>query len=386
LTEQVFPGSRDIADRLLQLIAAGHVGQPFLFIGPPGSGKEVTALQIARRSQCGRAETCRPGDLCESCQKTVTFQHPDIRWFGPAPAGLEDPGKADQIRQIFEAKIRDPFHQPDVAASCQILIGNPDQPGPLTVRGMQQFLRRRTFQGPWKIAIMVDANRLNPAAANALLKTLEEPPPSALIMLLANSLAGLPSTIVSRCQQIMFFPYREDEVRALLARLRPEVDEPGRRQAARCAAGDIRKALDLLTEESRQLRSWTENVFDDLCSHRIGRLHQAAEKLHCGAASLGPSKNSDQVMRRRQALRFCDHLCWLLSETLACRELGSEWQPGIAEVAELVRRAAESRDSDVLLRDIERVERAKHHIQGNLNLGLVMAGLLQDLHDHVRSA
>lgn len=385
MTEQVFLGNRDIADRLLELIRAGRIGQPFLFVGPSGSGKEVTALEIARRCQCCCAEPCRPGALCESCQKAATFQHPDIRWFGPAPASFEDSGKPELVRQIFEAKIENPFHQPDVAASCQILIGNPEQPGPLTVRSLQRFLRRRTFQSRWKAAIMVDADRLNPAAANALLKTLEEPPSSSLIMLLSSSQAGLPPTILSRCQQVMFTPYSEDRILAILARMRPEVDEATRRQVARCAAGDMRRALELLTEESLHLCRWTEKVFADLCCSRIGRLHQAAELLHTGAVAIKRPKSADSVFRRRQALRVCDHLTWLLAETLACREQHAGWVPRFDHLSDQVRRAAAVRDTGVLLRDIERVDRAKHQIDGNLNLGLVMAGLFQDLSDHDRA-
>lgn len=381
MSEQVYPGSRAIADRLLGLIAAGRVGQPFLWVGPEGSGKEVTALDLARRSQCAAAAACQPGALCESCQKAVTFQHPDIRWFGPAPASLEDPGKAELVRQIFEAKISNPFAQPDFAASCQILIGDPEQPGPLTVRSLQLFLRRRTFQSRWKVVIITDANRLNPAAANALLKTLEELPPSSLVMLLAASLAGLPPTILSRCQKIIFPPYQEQEIATILAQLQPETDPQERAEAARCAGGNMRRALDLLSDESRHLQRWTEDLFADLCRGRNGRLQLAAERLHQGdLADRGESR--DAVGKRRQALRVCDHLNWLLAESLACREQGTSWQPRIAQASELVRQAAAVRSTETLLRDIVRVDRARHQIDGNLNLGLVMAALLQDLGEH----
>jgi DNA polymerase III subunit delta' len=383
LPEQVYPGSRPIADRLLGLIAAGRVDQPFLFVGPEGSGKEVTALDIARRCQCRRPAACRPGALCESCQKAVTFQHPDIRWLGPAPASLEDAAKADQVRQLLDAKVADPFHRSEAAASCQILIGNPDQPGPLTVRSLQQFLRRRTFQGRWKAAVVADANRLNPAAANALLKTLEEPPPSSLIMLLSSSFAGLPPTILSRCQQVPFPPYGEEEVLAILARLRPEASGERRAEAARCAGGDVRRALDLLTDESRRLRRWTEDLYADLCQARAGRLQIAAERLHSGTIDGDGNRNLEPVARRRQALRVCDHLSWLLAETVACRERGDIWRPRLEQAAARVRAAAARRPTGVLLEDIARVERAKREIDGNFNIGLVMAVLLQDLSEHV---
>ena len=171
-------------------------------------------------------------------------------------------------------------------------------------------------------------------------------------------------------------------MRAILERMRPEVDERERNQAARCAAGDMRKALDLLSDESRHLRAWTEEVFADLCSNRIGRLHKAAEELHAGTAAVERRKSPDPVFRRRQALRVCDHLAWLMSEAIACREQGDGWSPRLEHAADLVRRAAGARDTKVLLQDIHRLERAKQHIDGNLNIGLVMAGLFEDLYGH----
>ena len=65
-------------------------------------GYEATALEIARRINCVAPETCAAEHLCESCLKAVTFQHPDIRWIGPAPASLEDAGKSAQVREILD--------------------------------------------------------------------------------------------------------------------------------------------------------------------------------------------------------------------------------------------------------------------------------------------
>ena len=89
-----FLGHHDIADRITRALERGQAGQPYLFVGPEGCGKEVTALEIARRVNCAAPDTCQPQQRCESCQKALTFQHPDIRWIGPAPASLEDPGIA----------------------------------------------------------------------------------------------------------------------------------------------------------------------------------------------------------------------------------------------------------------------------------------------------
>ncbi len=388
-----FLGRRDIADRLARALGSGHGGQPFLFVGPDGSGKEATALELARRINCTAPDSCRDDAPCESCLKARTFQHPDIHWVGPAPAGLEDPGKSDQVRAVLEAKIANPFDRPDFAASSQILIGNPDHPGTLTIRSLMRFLRRQSFQGRWKVAVVSDAHRMNNAAANAFLKTLEEPPPASLIILTTTSTASLLPTILSRCQKVLFEPYPEGRLVEILETLAPQIDANLRAEAVRLADGNARKAMALLGPETQALRRWAEAVFTALSRGRseVGQL--AAEQLHAGALpvlddtlDLDASRLqvSDMPARRQRALLFCETLELLFSETVACRERGDQWRPRAAAAASLVREAAAGRDTGALLADIARVERAKHEIDGNLNIGLTMAVMMQDLGTHDR--
>jgi len=240
------------------------------------------------------------------------------------------------------------------------------------VRGLLHFLRRQTFQSRWKAAIISGADRLNQSAANALLKTLEEPPPAALIILLSSSSAGMLPTILSRCQQITFIPYPRTEIEGLLADLAPAAPPADRDQAARLADGSIRKALAWLAEDRQDLRRWTEQLFADLAAQ------VAAEQLHQGPVAAGGG-DLDLAGRRQQALLVCETLALLLSETVACRECGESWQPRSAASVPAIRQVAERRPTETLLRSIARIERAKRQIDGNLNLGLVMAVLLQEL-------
>ena len=389
-----FFGRGDLADRITRAARSldrGQVGQPYLFVGPEGCGKEITALEIARRVNCSQPETCRPEKFCESCLKAVTFQHPDIRWIGPAPAALEDPKKSGKVREIFEQKIENPFQMSEFSASSQVLIGNPEHPGPLTVRSLIRFLRRQSFQGRWKVAVVADAHRLNDAAANAFLKTLEEPPPDSLIFLLSTSTAGLLPTIISRCQKQAFEPYPEAELEQILAAVMPAADVSAREEAARLADGNARKALALLEPETRALRVWVEQVFTALCQGRPASGQMAAEHLQAGTLpptaapdGTGKVKIMELSARRRRALLFYETLELLLGETVACRERGDGWRPRLTGAAESVRQVATGTPTEGLLAGIGRIEQAKHEIGGNLNIGLVTAVMLQDLSDHVR--
>ncbi len=386
-------GRRYIADRLVRLVEDGRLGQPLLFTGPAGCGKDVTALAIARRLNCRTPDHCGPEQPCESCQKANTFQHPDIRWFGPAPAAYEDQKQTARVREILDAKRQNPFFTPVFAATSQVLIGNPEHPGPLTVRGLMQFTRRQSFQGRWKVAVVADAHRMNAAAANALLKTLEEPPPATLIILHTSRPSSLLPTILSRCQKVPFEPYAEADLEAILALLSPDADPASLTRAARLAGGDARRAMALLEPEMEGLLAWARNVFTHLNAGARLPAHAAAEVLNLGCmpgtkkdGSPDPraSKVDDSPGRRRRALVFCEMLALLCGEALSCLERGDAWRPRLVDDAELVRTLACRRRTAGLLADLERIEQAKHDIDGNLNLGLVMAALCEDLSSHVR--
>ena len=119
MSRNSFPGRQAILDQLLHLRDADKLGQPFLLAGPEGSGKENTALEFARLINCSSPTSCCPDHLCESCTKILGFQHPDVRWIGPAPAAV----KEGEVRDLMVSKIANPFHQSPWAASSQVGIG-----------------------------------------------------------------------------------------------------------------------------------------------------------------------------------------------------------------------------------------------------------------------
>jgi DNA polymerase III delta prime subunit len=376
-----YAGRAAVVERIVRLIDAGHSGQPFLFAGPSGVGKEATALEIARRVNCVDPAECTASRPCESCVKAATFQHPDIRWIGPAPASLD----AEGARELLAAKLIDPFHQPDYATTSQVLIGDPEDPGPLTIRALIQFLRRQAFQGRWKVAVVADAHRLNAAAANAFLKTLEEPTPGTLIFLTTASTAGMLPTILSRCQRIAFEPLPEAELIEILRTVAPEQAE-GAVTAARLAEGSARRAMALLGPEAQAVWAWTAQVFTALAEGRPGEAQVASELLNAGLlpTAEGWDETKDMGRKRQRAILFCEMLAQLYGEAVACRERAQDWRPRAPQLQAVVRQTASYRATESLLADLVRVDAARAEVDGNLNIGLCTAALLQDLSDHAR--
>ncbi len=168
-------------------ISKGRDAQSYLISGPAGIGKALLALRIAQTLNCeqGGAEPCL---ACRECRRIERGNHPDVRIAGMASqaAGL----RADEAARQKELKID-------------------------TVRAWQQDIALRPYEGRRRVFILHDAERLTVEASNAMLKTLEEPPDYATLILVANS-ADLLQTIVSRCQLIRLRPLPRRQIETVL--------------------------------------------------------------------------------------------------------------------------------------------------------------------------
>ena len=381
-----FIGREAILDKLLQIRQADKLGQPFLLVGPEGSGKENTALEFARLLNCAAPDTCGPQRLCESCVKTLSFQHPDIRWIGPAPAAI----KETEVRQLLEAKIANPFHQAPFAATSFVSIGDPEHPGPLTIRSVIHFLRRRAFQSPFKVAVVADGHRMNQSAANAFLKTLEEPPPDTVIFLLTTGTEGMLPTILSRCQKVRFEPWPEAELEAIVGEL-TNAEAGQASQAVRVSDGNARRALALLEPEADMLMGWAGQIFQWISQSNRAMASIAADEVHRGLMGHAivpegvPPKSveaKETAVRRSRAIQLCELLNLHYSDTVGVLEMGDQWRSRLPAAAQLVARVAPGRHSETLLQDIALIDATRQDIDRNINIGLAMAVLFEGLIDH----
>ncbi len=395
---QYYPHREQLLQRLEQIHAAGRLGQPLLLSGPDGAGKEATALEFARRLACVAPETCTPTALCESCAKALTFQHPDILWLGPAPARFDE----DDVRALLAAKQQDFFYRAPFASTANVGIGDSEHPGPMTVRYLIRFLQQHAFQALQRVVIVADSQRLNTAAANAFLKTLEEPPEDAVIMLLATGTEGMLPTILSRCQELRVQPWPQAELAALLCEL-GGVDEETATSAAVVAAGNARRAVGLLQDIAPVVRKVAVACAQWILEGRRGQVAILADEMHRGVPSQvlnadeaaiwksygkkgASSKKSSDLgaagIKRDLAIQLCEWLVLLYSEIMKCRELGDAWRPRVPEAREFIRQAANTRDTDTVLRDMAFIEASRGDIDRNLNIGLLLAVLGEGLIDH----
>ena len=198
---------QDQPKRIIQnALANNSVSHAYLFYGPESIGKKLTAVEFAKALNCevsGPKDNC--GD-CPACRKIDQGIHPDFFLLEPqksSPTGRNASIKVEEIREL------------------------------------QKKLAYLPYEAKTKVAIIDGAETMNPQAANTLLKTLEEPPASTILILIASNPYQLLPTLVSRCQGVKFHLLSTGAVRRILRQSAPSETE-----------GFSEKELDLRTLRS----------------------------------------------------------------------------------------------------------------------------------------
>lgn len=192
------------AVRLLKdAVVSGSVGHAYLFVGPQGVGRELAALALAASLNCEQ-QGC--GE-CGVCTRVLRRAHPDVTVVSSEGAQI----LVEQIREVRAMAYRSPM------------------------------------EGRVRVFLIEDAHRLNPAAANALLKVLEEPPSDVVFALVTESPEDLLETIVSRCRRVDFFPLGPADIARVLTE-QHGTDEQTAAWAAR-TGGDLSTALRFVKDD-----------------------------------------------------------------------------------------------------------------------------------------
>ena len=338
---QNIQGHDTIVERFRRAFQRNRLAGSFLFVGPPGVGKRRFAFALAMALLCKKQDNlnpCGPNPeaLCDSCklfggvsctdfafdtnEDTDGFQspHPDLYYIA------KPPGKE--------------------SLPMELIIGDDKNRGR---SGLCYNIFRTPFLGNRKVAIINDADFLRAEGANALLKTLEEPPPDAVLILVGTSTAKQLPTIRSRCQIVRFSPLPPDVLSAILVASQDAANGEVASRIAVQAEGSLDQAKELADGGIDKLRT---EVFQFLSAphwNAVALANKLNETIDTSAKDLS--------QKRRQAR---------LIFGLALEHFRSEMKAGNGAAA---------------CRRIERTLDALEHVDRNVSVPLIIESWAVDL-------
>lgn len=338
-------GHGDRVDWFRRTLRRGRLSHAYVFAGPDGVGKRLFARTLAQCLFCQRhtnEELLACGE-CSACKQVMAETHPDLHEV------CRKAGKSEFTIDIF--------------------LGPPENRGR---EGLCYDLSRLPMAADRKIAIIDDAAAMNAESANAFLKTLEEPPPKALIILIADNLDALLPTIRSRCQTVRFDPLSSRDIAELLVQ-QEMVSEPTEAAVlAELSGGSMTVAAQLLDPTLRELR---DALYQQLASREFQSC-SLAETLTSGLEAIG----GDAATQRRNAM-------WLIRFGLeffraAALHLSDQPEGAILPAAVSFARRFEARspeDFEFVIRLFERVAETEQHIEANVSVPRCLEVLCEDL-------
>jgi DNA polymerase-3 subunit delta' len=341
---QGIEGHDEVVERFRRGLSRGRLASTYLFVGPSGIGKRLLAEKLAQALLCDNvpAGQLEPCGKCTACVQVAAGTHPD-RYLIQKP-----PDKSSIPLALF------------VGADARRMR-----------EGLCHDIALKPFMGGRKVAIIDDADSLGEESANCLLKTLEEPPPRSVLILIGTSLERQLPTIRSRCQTILFRPLAPETVARILLARGLVADEAEAHRLAEFSEGSIERALELADEP---LWAFRQRLLERVAQPRLESVALSRELVACVEAA-----GKEAPLRRtrarqlvvfaidfyRQLLRGLSGLT-LSGDGLpasAARQALPQWSGGVEAAAGCIERSLE----------------ALLHIERNAHLNTLLECWLDDL-------
>jgi len=316
-------GNERIKKLLRRAVAEARVGQGLIFAGQRGVGKHQFALALAQALNCERPIGGDACGTCLPCRKISSGEHPDVHTISPD-------GQFIKIGQM---------------------------------RDMSQEAQYRPFEGRRRVYVIDNAERLREEAANSILKTLEEPPESSLILLVTSKPYALLETIRSRCQMLSFAPLTSSELEAYLkSNFKRPVEET--RMLARLARGSIGRTLEIDLGVYREKRATMLDLIEALAITRD------TVKLLGAAEHLGRKLEKDEFENH------LDVLMELLADLFHLKLGEATDSLTNSDIASRLERIADAVTLEQITELVGRVEQVLQSLARNINRQLAMESVL----------
>ncbi|MEO1030794.1 MAG: DNA polymerase III subunit delta' [Bacteroidota bacterium] len=248
-------GQKHIKNHLTKSVDSGRIAHAQLFVGPEGSGTLPMALAYAQYLLCGNSngENTGGNDACNI--KFKNLSHPDLHF--AFPVTTSDKVKSKPVSSFYLEEWRQLIEQQPYGNlfDWYKLLGVDNKQGQIGVDEALEIVKSlslKSYEGGYKVMLIWMAEKMNTAAANKLLKLIEEPPEKTIFILIAEDEEQIISTIRSRCQVLHFPPLAEEAISEALVK-NYHIEKAVATKIAHQANGNYNKACDLIYQDSEDI-------------------------------------------------------------------------------------------------------------------------------------
>ncbi len=256
-------GQTEIKESLIRTVRDGRISHAQLFYGPEGSGKLALALAYAQYISCNDQQQDDSCGKCPSCIKYTRLVHPDLHFVFPATTPSttkQDETPVDKALEKWrEIVLENPYFD---QYQWYDKIGIENKQGLIGVKESVEIIRKlnlKPYESDFKILIMWLPERMNPTAANKLLKMVEEPPAGTVFLLVSELPGEVLPTILSRTQLIKIPRLKDEDIKSAL-KLKTDLSDDAIDDAVALADGNFNKALSSLMEDGQNKNNFEQFV------------------------------------------------------------------------------------------------------------------------------
>jgi DNA polymerase-3 subunit delta' len=334
-------------EHMQHVLRSDKVSHAYIISGENSSGKEFIARIFAKALQCQdkkeKGEYLEACNECPSCIKALSENHPDIITIThekPASIGVDD----------IRLKLRD-----------DVVI--------------------KPYESRYKIYIIPEGEKMTPAAQNALLKTLEEPPSYIVIIILTSNINAFLPTIISRCIVLPMKVARDDSIRKFLMEECQVVDY----KAMLCASfarGNVGKALDLASNE--RFETLKNETIDLVSKLKNLEIHDIMDRVHgILEPTDGDEKSSKKGIDMGQYEDFMDILIFLFRDMLVYKATENDTHLIFTDKVSYISSVTKDISYEEIGQIIKDMEIAKSRISSNVNIDLALELMLLGIKEHL---
>lgn len=337
-------GNTRVKEMFERLIKTDRLPNSLLFSGDEGVGKKQFALEIAKSFICQNPEGISPCNSCQACKRAVKFDFP------------KPDAKIEEFKKVMSSEHSDV--KMVIPRNRNILVD--------AIRDLEKEANFRPFEGKARFLIIEEAEKMNDASSNALLKTLEEPPETSYIFLITSRPMSLLQTIRSRCQTIRFSPIGAKKIEEFLLR-KSEYSQADAELISKLSRGSIGRALETDLESFRAGREAMVKVLRGLIlTGNRAVLLQTAEELN-------NPKVKENYETTLDILQTLIHDIWLLCHGKTKDDLVNS--DIVLELAKI----AQNADSKSLGKWLNEIETLRENLNVNLNRKIATDALFMQM-------